>query len=56
MPEKKIKANDNVINILLNFDNNGKKKGNKNTKDMRRKTGKIEEKKSNLEIIYQQYI
>lgn len=34
MPEKKNKANDNVINILQNVDNNGKKKGNKNTKDM----------------------
>ena len=34
MPEKKIKTNDNVINILQNFDSNGKKKGNKNTKDM----------------------
>lgn len=32
--EKKMKSNDNTINILQNFDNNGKKKGNKNTKDL----------------------
>ena len=33
IPEKKMKTNDNVINILQNIDN-GKKKGDKNNKDM----------------------
>ena len=47
--EKNIQENDNVLNILQNFDNNGKKSGNKNIKD-------IEERNNFTYSIYQKVL
>ena len=47
--DKNLQENDNVLNILQNFDNNGKKSGNKNMKD-------IEERNNFTYSIYQKVL